>query len=257
MLQVVVNLELELQLALKLRDRCFNQHRSVLGWLGVLRVEWLLGQELPQGSELHRLRLNQVVFDLILTVCRLVHVQKPFVNLLRALNLTLKHLLVLLGICYRFFEILILKFVFDELAHLLCHLSFKSINHAFEVAHVRVSARLGISHDQEVVLGCDLLFLLFDLSEHQRHLRRNLLRRLFDDLINTDLGSDLLRLRPEVESLEGLLCVLGQLRYAADDRCLRLANQGVLQDSGQLGVPEIDVVVAAGILAHRQLVDDI
>ena len=108
-----------------------------------------------------------------------------------------------------------------------------------------------------MVLRCNLLLLLFDLPVHRGHLRRYLLRGLLDNFIYADFCSDLLRLGPKVQSLQGLLGILRKLRYAAYDRSLRLANQGVLQNSGQLRVPEVDVVVAAGVLAHRKLVNDV
>ena len=67
--------------------------------------------------------------------------------------------------------------------------------------------------------------------------------RLADYLIDGDLRADALRLAAELERLERLLHVSRQLRDATDDSSLRLAAERVLEDTGQLAVSEVDVVI--------------
>ena len=77
-------------------------------------------------------------------------------------------------------------------------------------------------------LECKLVLKISILSMQEGHLLRNLLRRLLDDLVNVHFGPDRFSLWSKIQSLEGLLCILGKLADAADDRGLRLAKQRIL-----------------------------
>ena len=84
---------------------------------------------------------------------------------------------------------------------------------------------------------------VIDVLVHANDLVLNAIWRLSDDLVNVDLRPDAFRLACEVKSLQRFLHVGWQLRNAADHSSLRLAAERVLQDSGQLTIAEVDVVV--------------
>lgn len=97
-----------------------------------------------------------------------------------------------------------------------------------------------------------------DLFAHLLHLVGDTVGGLSHNLVDVHLGADALRLAAEVEGLQRLLQVRMQLRYAADYGRLGPTTEGVLQDTGQLAVTKVDVVVlGVHLLALREAVDDV
>jgi hypothetical protein len=94
-----------------------------------------------------------------------------------------------------------------------------------------------LKHPEHLLLcSSQLVLQVLVLPLHLEHPLRHFLWRVPYHLIDVNNSLDVFGLSTKIQGLLGLLVVLVQLAHRADDRSHGTAREGLLQDTGKLGV---------------------